>query len=68
MSFLFFLLFLRLLYLKKGKYMSEDLKEGWICPVCKTVKAPALKSCKKCSKQLKQEQGEKPTEQLLTEA
>ncbi len=47
--------------------MNEQ-KEGWICPVCKTVKAPDQKKCKPCSKALKQESDQQDSKQLLMEA
>ncbi len=46
--------------------MAEELQQGWVCPMCKTVFAPTKKMCKPCSKQLKEEGGG-TTEQLLQE-
>lgn len=41
--------------------MSEN--EGWVCPVCRTVYAPTVKVCKKCTKT----EQTKQSQQLLTE-
>ena len=35
--------------------MAEELQEGWVCPICKTVFAPTKKMCKPCSKDLKEQ-------------
>lgn len=28
----------------------KNVKEGWVCPLCKKVYSPDKKSCKSCSK------------------
>ena len=40
-----------------------DKTQGWSCPVCKTVHAPDIKSCKKCT----QTEQTETTQQLLQE-
>ena len=41
-----------------------DNPQGWICPNCKKVYSPDVKSCKKCSKN---EAKSETTEQFLQE-
>ena len=28
---------------------DKPIEQGWQCPVCKTVLAPSVKTCKKCT-------------------
>lgn len=42
---------------------KKETKEGWKCPVCKTVWAPDVKSCPKC--EVKESQNQSGPQLLL---
>ena len=44
--------------------MNDTVKEGWSCPICKTIHSPETKVCVKCTQK---EAAGTSTEQFLQE-
>ncbi len=45
--------------------MEDKEKNGWVCPNCKTVWAPHVKTCEPCT--IKEAETPKDTRKFLTE-